>query len=154
MTVDCERLLTKYQFPQEQWRELEEALFYVENVPQLERTIKSRRYSIKGTPYNTADYKKMSKCMFGGDKQINEDFWKAYDIFDSVCEMTKYDLDKVNEMSVSLPRTRIALRISRVKNVSYVYKVWQDTAEEKVMNNLDKVFITLVPHAVKVVNFD
>lgn len=152
MTTDCERLLARFQFPRDQWKDLEEALFYAEHVPQLEHLIKSRRFS-KNKPYTPTDYKKMSKCMFGGDKQINEDFWSAYEILDSVCEMTKYDLQKINEMSTSLPRLRIALRISKVKNVSYLYKVWQDTEVEKVMNNLDKVFTALAPHVVRTVEF-
>lgn len=154
MTTDCERLMTRFQFPKNEWRDLEEALFYAENVPQLERVIKKYRFSKDNVPYTPSDYKEISRRMFGKGKRINADFWSAYNIFDSVCEMTKYDLGKINEMSISLPRVRISVRVSKVKNVSYIYKVWQDTEEERVVNNLDKVFTTLTPHAVKVVNFD
>lgn len=153
MTCDCERLLLQYSLDKSQWRELEEALFYADRVPQLENLIKKHRTLKNGDPYKIADYREMARRMFGMSKSLNDGFWKVYDALDSVCSMTKYDLDKVNEMSSSPVRFRIAMRISRVMNVSYIYKIWQDTQEERVVNNLDKVFSALTPHNIKTVSF-
>ena len=91
------------------------------------------------------------KSDYAFDCSFDEQFWKVYQIFDSVCEIHTFDLPYIDQMRVSIPRLRKALRNSKVLNVRYVFKVWQDTQEYVVVNNIDKVQQTFKSHVVKVV---
>ena len=79
------------------------------------------------------------KSDYAFDCSFDEQFWKSYQIFDSICEIHTFDLPYIDQMRVSIPRLRKALRNSKVLNVRYVFKVWQDTQEDVIVNNVDKV---------------
>ena len=91
------------------------------------------------------------KSDYAFDCSFDEQFWKVYQIFDSVCEIHTFDLPYIDQMRVSIPRLRKALRNSKVLNVRYVFKVWQDTQEAVIVNNIDQVQQTFKSHVVKVV---
>lgn len=91
------------------------------------------------------------KSDYAFDCSFDENFWKAYQIFDSICEIHTFDLQYIDQMRVSIPRLRKALRNSKVLNVRYVFKVWQDTQEDVVVNNIDKVQQVFKSNVVRVV---
>lgn len=91
------------------------------------------------------------KSDYAFDCSFDEQFWKSYQIFDSICEIHTFDLPYIDQMRVSIPRLRKALRNSKVLNIRYVFKVWQDTREDVIVNNIDKVQQTFKSNVVKVV---
>ena len=92
------------------------------------------------------------KSDYAFDCSFDEDFWKAYQILDSVCELHTFDLPYIDQMKVSHCRLRKALHNSKVMNVKYIYRVWQGVEEEKTVNNIDKVQKVFKSDVVKVVN--
>lgn len=71
---------------------------------------------------------------------FSEDFWYAYNVFDVMCEISVFDFPILDEMGKARDRMKKAISQSKVQNVKYIYKIFQDIPETvKAVNNVDKV---------------
>jgi hypothetical protein len=153
MTVECEELIKTLGFEQTEFKTVEYMLTRASPMRIVQAV---KRYS-KGQKHNAEWYLPLFKngyikSDYAFDCSFDEDFWKAYQIFDSVCEIHTFDLSYIDAMRVSISRIRKALRTSRVMNVHYVFKVWQDTQEDKIINNADKIQQVFKSNVAKVVD--
>ena len=62
-----------------------------------------------------------------GEVQLTDQFWEAYDLaskhFDA---MSTFDMPAIYAMCGDIPRMRKAIECSKVKNIRYVAKVYED----------------------------
>ena len=152
MTVECEQIIHELGFKNEDYRVIE--YYLTKASPQ--RVIQAVRKYSKGEK-RTADWY-MSlfksgyiKSPYKVDCSWSKEFWETYEILDTVCEMHTFDIPYIDEMSKSRSRLKKALHTSKVMNVRYIYKVWENIPEEKIVNNVDKVCLEFKSNVIKVV---
>lgn len=138
MTVECADLMKDFEF--DDYKIVE---YMLTRASPMRIASAIKKYG-KGQKYSADWYLPLFKngyikSDYAFDCSFDEQFWKSYQIFDSVCEIHTFDLPYIDQMRVSIPRLRKALRNSKVLNVRYVFKVWQGTQEDVIVNNIDKV---------------
>jgi len=140
MTVECEQLLKQLGFKTEDYKVMEFMLTKASPMRIVQAVKKYGKGQVHPIEWFLPFFKNgYIKSDYAFDCSFDEDFWKVYQILDSMCELHTFDLPYVDSMRGSIPRLKKALRISRVVNVRYIYKVWQGVEEEKMINNVDKV---------------
>ena len=92
-------------------------------------------------PFIDRGYLSWKNCI---NCSFSEEFWYAYQIFDSICELSIFNFPAIDDMSKNRINMRRAIEASRIKNVSYIYKIFKDLPELKtVENNRDKIQMVL-----------
>lgn len=153
MTKECEQVIRTVGFSDSEYKTVEYFLTKVSAQKLISLVRGKKKSDVQNAewfrPFIERGYIKSYdlKCSF------SEDFWKAYTIFDSVCPLCIDDLPYIDTMSKDKARMRKALSASRVMNVRYIYKVWESTPEEKIVNNADKVQMVFKSSVTKTVDF-
>lgn len=139
MTVECKNLIEDLGFDSAEWKTVE--FFLTKASPQrIKQAVK--RYG-KGVTHSAEWYKPLFNGYIKSDYafscSFDEDFWKIYQVLDSLCEIHTFDLPLIDDMRKSFVRFRKALSKAQVMNIRYIYKVWQSLPEEKIVNNINQI---------------